>query len=119
MTILRAQGLAISLALALALPATCAFAQNAQTRNITPGAAPINVGPPPPVYQPAPPPGYYPVEPAPNPIGGSIGGIIQNSAQWQAHQNWCYHYYRSYHGPSNTFRPYHGPRKPCRSPYWR
>jgi hypothetical protein len=45
MTTLRAQGLAISLALAVALPATGAFAQNAQTRNITPGAAPTTVDP--------------------------------------------------------------------------
>lgn len=54
------------------------------------------------VVQPAP---VY-VQPAPQPVGFS-----------QAHYNYCYAKYRSYHAPSNTFQPYYGPRRPCVSPY--
>ncbi len=73
-------------------------------------------------------------------IGGVIGGAIVNGVNRrpvyvapqpvypapvyaglpQAHYNWCYNKYRSYHQPSNTYQPYGGyPRRQCRSPWWR
>lgn len=76
-------------------------------------------------------------------IGGVIGGAIVNGANRrrpvyvqpapvyvapqpvyqglpQAHYNWCYNKFRSYHQASNTYQPYGGyPRRQCQSPWWR
>jgi hypothetical protein len=34
-----------------------------------------------------------------------------------AHYDWCFRKFRSYHKPSNTFQPYNGPRRACISPW--
>lgn len=59
-----------------------------------------------PVYQ-APPPVYA----APAPVYRGLP---------QAHYNYCWNKYRSYHQDSNTFQPWGNyPRRQCRSPWWR
>lgn len=75
-------------------------------------------------------------------IGGVIGGAIVNSQRRrapvyvvpppvyapapvysglpQAHYNYCWNKFRSYHQASNTYQPFGGyPRRQCRSPWWR
>lgn len=63
--------------------------------------APVYVQPAPVYVQPAP---VY-VQPAPVYQGGFS----------QAHYQYCFSRYRSYHAQSNSFQPYHGPRRPCYS----
>jgi len=77
-------------------------------------------------------------------IGGVIGGAIVNGVNRrrapvyvapapvyvapapvyrglpQAHYNYCWNKFRSYHQASNTYQPFGGyPRRQCRSPWWR
>lgn len=68
--------------------------------------APVYVQPAPTYVQPAP----VVVQPAPV--------VVQPRGFSQAHYQYCYSRYRSYHAASNTFQPYGNvPRQPCYSPY--
>lgn len=61
-------------------------------------------------YQAAPPPVV--VQPAPPPV------VVQPGGYAQAHYQWCFNRFKSYHAASNTYQPYgNRPRAYCRSPY--
>ena len=47
-----------------------------------------------------------------------IGGILVSEYRYNQHVNWCYRRYRSYHEPTNSFKPHRGRRRACHSPYW-
>ncbi len=89
------QGLATGIGVGVGLGVIGALTRPRQQQVIVQQPAPVYVQPAP-VY----------VQPAPVAQGFS-----------QAHYQYCFNRYRSYHAPSNSFQPFNGPRQPCYSPY--